>query len=311
MARSTRRELLLKGAGAAAAMTTAYALGRPGATLLPGTAGASTGEQATAWNHDPGSLIGPYHWSDVDPGFSACGTGSNQSPVNIDTTRVAALHGPPLLLRYSASELAVENTGHAVEVTIPPGVGNVLQIGPDRYTLAQYHFHALSEHTVNGSHADVEAHFVHTNPAGDVAVVGALYNVGPNPNALLETILSAAPETSGEEGPHMGKANPADLFRGLAGTRTRHGRVLVDSFYAYDGSLTTPSCTENVRWSVASQGGHVSQAAVNRFHDVIGKFAGYDAYPNNNRPVQDLQGRVIRHRSGASRRSPTGAARRR
>ena len=228
MARSTRRELLLKGAGAAAAMTTAYALGRPGATLLPGTAGASTGEPATAWNHDPGSLIGPYHWSDIDPGFSACGTGSNQSPVNIDTTRVAALHGPPLLLRYSASELAVENTGHTVEVTIPPGVGNVLQIGPDRYTLAQYHFHALSEHTVNGSHADVEAHFVHTNPAGDVAVVGALYNVGPNPNAAARPHPVRSAGGRGGGGPHMGRRiRPTCSAAWRA--RGRHGRVLVNS----------------------------------------------------------------------------------
>ena len=235
------------------------------------------------------------------PDSAPAAPGSNQSPVNIDTARVAALHGPPLLLGYNASELAVENTGHVVEVMIPPGVENVLQIGADRYTLTQYHFHALSEHTVNGSHADVEAHFVHTNPAGDVAVVGAFYSIGPSPNALLDTILFAAPETSGEEGPHMGEANPADMFSGLGGTRTRHGRVLVDSFYSYDGSLTTPGCTEDVRWSVVSQGGHVSQAAVERFHDVIGKFTGYDAYPNNNRPVQDLNGRVIKHRSGAAR----------
>jgi Eukaryotic-type carbonic anhydrase len=103
---------------------------------------------------DPGSPIGPYHWGDLDASFSVCGTGTNQSPVNIETAQVGVLHGPPLLLRYEASELAIENTGHVVEVMIPAGVNDVLQIGGDKYMLTQYHFHAPSEHIVNGVHAD-------------------------------------------------------------------------------------------------------------------------------------------------------------
>jgi carbonic anhydrase len=39
--------------------------------------------------------------------------------------------GSPLLLRYESSELAVENTGHVVEVPIPAGVHDMLQIGGD------------------------------------------------------------------------------------------------------------------------------------------------------------------------------------
>ena len=224
----------------------------------------------------------------------------HQSPVNIETARAGVLHGPPLQLRYHASELAIENTGHVVEVPIPPGVDDVLQIGGDRYTLTQYHFHALSEHTINGAHADVEGHFVHTNAAGETAVVGVLYRIGPRPNHLLDTILLEAPEDSGEEGHPIGEANPAELFSDLAGASGKRGRVRVDSFYAYAGSLTTPGCTENVRWSVLSGGGQVSQAAVERFHEVIGGFAGYGGYPNNNRPVQPLNGRVVQLRRGAA-----------
>ena len=192
-----RRELLIKGTSAAAAAAVAYGLRGPARALLPDTARATT---TPAWNHDPGSPIGPVKRADIDPGFSVCGTGMHQSPVNIETAHVRELHGPPLLLRYRASELVIENTGHVVEVPIPPGGEDVLQIGGDRYTLTQYHFHALSEHTVNGRHADVEGHFVHTNAAGDTAVVGVFYRVGHRPNSLLEQILLNAPETSGEEG---------------------------------------------------------------------------------------------------------------
>ena len=184
-----------------------------------------------------------------------------------------------------------------VEVPIPDGVDDVLQIGRDRYHLTQYHFHALSEHTVNGRHADVEGHFVHTNAAGDTAVVGVLYRVGRQvePAARRDSPCMRR-RLSGEESESLGEANPADLFRGLTERTRKHGHVDVDSFYAYDGSLTTPGCTENVRWSVLSGGGQVSKAAVEHFHEVIAQFAGYGGYANNNRPVQPLNDRVIRLR---------------
>jgi carbonic anhydrase len=300
MSEFTRRDLLVKGTGAAAATAAAFALRGPASGLIPGTARAQT-PPAVAWNHNPASPIGPLHWGDLD-GFSVCGTGKHQSPVDFDTAHVDVRHGPPLLLRYDVSELAIENTGHVVEVPIPAGVEDVLQIGGDRYLLTQYHFHALSEHTVNGRHADVEGHFVHTNANGDTAVVGVFYRLGHRPNPLLDQILLNAPKTSGEE-VHTGEeANPAALFSHLKGASAKRGNVRVDSFYAYDGSLTTPGCTENVRWSVLADGGQVSRAAVSRFHRVISKFANYDGYPNNNRPVQPLNGRVVELRRGGKHR---------
>jgi carbonic anhydrase len=77
----------------------------------------------------------------------------------------------------------------------------------------------------------------------------------------------------------------------------------VDSYYAYDGSLTTPGCAQDVRWSVLADGGQVSRAAVHRLHQVIARFPGYHGYPDNNRPVQPLNGRLItRIHAGADRR---------
>ena len=286
----TRRDLLKT--GAVAAVLAAAALRRPGSTALADTAPAPAG----AWNHDPASPIGPLHWGEI--GFPTCGQGMRQSPVDIRTDRLAASRGAPLLLRYESSELVVENTGHVVEVPIPTGVQDTLQLGGDRYELVQYHFHAPSEHAVNGRRAAVEAHFVHTNAHGATAVVGVFYRRGPHPNAVLDSILLSAPETAGEES-HAGEASPAALFQHLRGVSARRGGpVRVKSFYAYDGSLTTPGCTEDVRWSVLADGGHVSAPAVARLHRVIARFPNYDGYRNNNRPVQPLNGRVIRFRHG-------------
>jgi carbonic anhydrase len=286
----TRRDLLKT--GAAAAVLAVAAVRRPGSTLLSGTAPAPAG----AWNHDPTSPIGPRHWGDI--GFPTCDQGMRQSPVDIRTEEVAAYRGAPLVLRYESSELAVENTGHVVEVPIPADVQDTLQIGDDRYALVQYHFHAPSEHAVSGRRAAVEAHFVHMNDQGATAVVGVFYRRGPHPNAVLDSILLSAPETAGEEA-HAGEASPAALFKHIRGvSTTRGGPVRVNSFYAYDGSLTTPGCTEDVRWSVLADGGHVSKAAVGRLHRVIARFPNYDGYRNNNRPLQPLNGRIIRLRRG-------------
>ena len=284
----TRRSLLKAGASAAV-----IGLG-PLSGSTPALVSGITAPPAGAWNHDPASPIGPLHWTDI--GFPTCGDGMSQSPVNIMTDTVAAYRGAPLLLWYETSELAVENTGHVVEVPIPVGVQDTLQIGREFYELVQYHFHAPSEHAINGRLADLEAHFVHMNAQGATAVVGVFYRRGRHPNPVLDRILLSAPVTQGEEA-HAGEASPAELFRTIDGVWTTHGGpVLVNSFYAYDGSLTTPGCTQNVRWSVLADGGHVSNAAVRRIHQVVARFPNYNNYPNNNRPVQPLNGRIIKHR---------------
>jgi carbonic anhydrase len=185
-----------------------------------------------------------------------------------------------------------------VEVPTPAGVTDTLQIGSNQYPMVQYHFHVPSEHAVNGQLADLEAHFVHMNAQGVTAVLGVLFRIGSDPNPLLDSIPLAAPATSGEEVTE-GKASPAELFRHISGVSTA-GRspVRVNSFYSYTGSLTTPGCTEGVLWSVLAGAGQVSNAAVTRYHRLIAQFPDYNGYPNNNRPVQPLNGRVIKLRRG-------------
>ena len=288
MAQLTRRDFL-KTTGAVASVIALDPLRGP----------ASASPPAGSWNHDPASPIGPVHWGDI--GFPTCGQGMSQSPVDIRTDRVAAYRGAPLRLRYGSFELTVENTGHVIEVPIPSGVSASLQINGDRYELVSYHFHAPSEHAVDGQLADVEAHLVHMNARGVTAVVGVFFRIGPRPNALLDRILLSAPAMAGDE-IHAGEASPAELFHHIRGVTVRQAgrvqRVQVNSFYAYDGSLTTPGCDEGLRWSVLADGGGVSNAAVTRFHDLIARFPFYSGYPNNNRPLQPLNGRVIRLRRG-------------
>jgi hypothetical protein len=69
--------------------------------------------------------------------------------------------------------------------------------------------------------------------------------------------------------------------------------VEVDRYYTYPGSLTTPGCTEGVRWIVLKDALGVSPRATERLHELIAGFPGYDGYGNNNRPTQPLKDREI------------------
>ena len=209
MTEFNRRELLLKGSSAAAAAAAAYALRGPASTLLPGNARAAT---TTAWNHDPGSPIGPYHWAEIDPGFSVCGSGMHQSPVDIETAHVGVVHGPPLLLRYDASEFAIENTGHVVEVPIPPGVEDVLQIGGTATTSPS----TTSTPPQNTPSTGVTPTWKGTSSIPTPRVRrpwSACSTASAEAKSAARKILLKAPETSGEEGSPLGEANPAELFR--------------------------------------------------------------------------------------------------
>jgi carbonic anhydrase len=150
---------------------------------------------AQDWNHDPASAIGPTFWGSLTFPFATCGAGDptfvevgkKQTPVDIVTADTVVAARPPLRFFYHATPFVVENTGHVVEVPYDPS--SEIRVGDDRYGLLQFHFHAPSEHTVDGQFAAAELHLVHRNNLLDLAVVGVLVNVGSPVNAVIDEIL--------------------------------------------------------------------------------------------------------------------------
>ena len=130
----------------------------------------------------------------------------------------------------------IVNTGHAVQVSSPRG--DVLTLGRDSYELLQFHFHTPSEHTVNGQRFPLEAHFVHRAPDGRLAVVAVLFRAGA-PNAGLRPVVERLPARKGVEFHYEHLETDASYF--LPKDRTT---------FRYEGSLTTPPCTEGVAWVV-------------------------------------------------------------
>jgi carbonic anhydrase len=211
---------------------------------------------------------GPAHWGDLSPDFATCKLGVSQSP--IDLTDAAAETPHQLEFRYAPSPLTVVNTGHTIQVDIAPG--STLVADGEEFALQQFHFHRLSEHSVDGQAADVELHLVHADYAGNLAVVGVFLVIGRQ-NLALEPVWAHIPEQADAKQVVEGaEINAADLL------------PADHSYYSYTGSLTTPPCSEGVRWFVLQSPVEVSQEQENRF-------AAF--YPGNARPTQPLNGRQV------------------
>jgi carbonic anhydrase len=212
---------------------------------------------------------GPEHWGFEDPSFAICGMGKHQSPINIERAVVKDL--PELKFDYKDTALKVTDTGHSFQVNAESGSGG-FTVGDEHYDFVQVHFHEPSEERVHGKHYSMVAHIVHKNAKGELAVVAVLIRAGKT-NEFLKPIFDNFPAKGSAE-------------TDVAGKTVNMGKFLPEhhGYYTFDGSLTTPPCSENVRWFVLKTPVQASEGQLKEFKA---------RYRHDNRPTQPLNGRVI------------------
>ncbi|MFL6593762.1 MAG: carbonic anhydrase [Luteimonas sp.] len=210
---------------------------------------------------------GPEHWSTLSSKFKAC-SGGRQSPVDLGHFVEANL--PPIAFDYKTGGRDFINNGHTVQVDYDPG--SSISIGNDVFMLKQFHFHAPSENHIGGRSFPIEAHFVHADASGNLAVVAVMFVQGAS-NPALEQLWARLPAKAEER-----KA----MSPGFAAASLLPAEK---DYYRYDGSLTTPPCSEGVRWLVLKAPVTASAAQISRLTTALG-------HPNN-RPVQPIGTRVI------------------
>ncbi len=211
---------------------------------------------------------GPENWGKLQPEFSVCNTGRNQSPINIDATTVASLKPLKVSQRFPAKDIV--NNGHAIEASFKDG--NMLMIDSTAFNMKQVQFHAPSEHTIRGKSYPLEAHFLHADAKGNLAIIGVMFKIG-SANAGLEKLWKQLPTEAG--------AHKSLKTRVLASEMLPEDK----NYYRFSGSLTTPPCSEGVRWLVMKTPITASKAQIEAFERAMRH--------HNNRPVQPLNGRVI------------------
>ena len=218
-------------------------------------------KHAVHWDYE--GEMGPEHWGKE---FPTSAKGKSQAPLNIkgpfEKVRFAVVPD------YKPGPLKIINNGHTIQVNVVPG--SKIRIDGKAFDLLQFHFHRPSEEHINGKPSAMVVHFVHKNDSGELAVLGVLLQEG-NENPGIKTLWSYAPPKEGPEvAPDNVAFNPTNLLP----------REM--EFFHYDGSLTTPPCTEKVKYFILKSQVNISKEQVTQF-----------PFKMNARPIQALNDRKI------------------
>lgn len=224
-------------------------------------------EQSTPhWTYE--GEEGPEYWGELDQTYVACGAGKSQSPIDISTPSEQDLAN--IVFYYQPSEVNILNNGHTVEVNYD--AGSYIELDGVRYDVAHFHYHAPSEHAVDGKLFAAELHIVHKNADGGLAVVGILLDQGMQNDAYQPFIENLPTEKSDAKDAGV-TIDASDLL------------PAVQTTFRYKGSLTTPPCTEGVNWLVMTTPVEISSEQVEALASLFEE--------GNNRPVQPLNDRPL------------------
>ncbi|XP_078180234.1 alpha carbonic anhydrase 7-like [Carex rostrata] len=235
-------------------------------------------EDEHEFSYELGAENGPEHWGEINVTWTKCGTGHQQSPVDLLNERVQVNPYMGRLLRsYQPANATMKNRGHDVELKLHEDAGSI-QIDGNHYNLTQLHWHSPSEHTINGRRFAMEMHMVHQTQDGKkIAVIGFLYKYG-RPDPLLDELEPYIKEIANKnnEEEWVGIVDPSKIKLGSR------------KYYRYMGSLTIPPCTEGVVWTILKKIRTVSRDQVHLLKDAV-----HEEAHDNSRPLQSIYDRMI------------------
>ncbi len=223
------------------------------------------------WGYDyQANTVHPNNWGSIS-GSQQCATGLEQSPINIVKAVIplpSVTRAYNLQFNYRPQSFSVLDNGHTLAFIATDPQASSISVHGKTYNLIRIDYHAVSEHAIMNVHLPLELELVHANGDGSIVTVSVLVNIGED-NSQLAKMISYLPNQS-----HNKKLNNFNAGR-LIPTR---------SFYAYDGSFTTPPCRENNQWLVATQALTASPEQILKFQSL---------YKGNNRPLQAQGSRTV------------------
>jgi carbonic anhydrase len=233
--------------------------------LLAGMACAGAG--TAHWGYS--GHEGPENWGSLAPEYALCAKGKNQSPVNLTGMVEAEL--PPISFSYAPSPLDEIDNGHTIKDSFSQG--SSITVDGHTYNLLQVHWHTPSENQIKGKSFPMEAHLVHADKDGNLAVISVMYTRGTENHGIAAIWDKMPTKTGATVKDDTVMINPMDI---LPANR---------DYYRFNGSLTTPPCTQGVLWMVMKESVQASEAQIAKFHDTF--------HHDTNRPVQPINARLV------------------
>ena len=217
----------------------------------------------------------PKNWGKI---HKICSNGKFQTPINIDTTKTIQTEKNRDILKFhnynTSLNSSVINNGHTIKITpnFEKSYENAsITVDGKRFELLQFHMHTYSENRIDGKQSDLVAHLVHQSYDGQLAVVAVFFDEGKE-NLAIKEYWNLMPKKSGETSSllnvDISKILPKDLSK----------------YYTFMGSLTTPPCTEGVKWFILKDKQSISKEQIEALRII---------YPHNFRPIQEMNSRKI------------------
>ena len=207
------------------------------ALALAAVTAASAAAQSTNWSYQ--GKTGPLVWGKLNPEYQACSQGHEQSPLDI---RGAHLNKSlqPIEFHYIAGPVTLVNDGRTIVAHVNPG--SYIVAGGVHYDLVEFTFHHPGEQAVNGKLTHMDVQLLHRSTDGKLAIVDIrLLEEAGNSQCCAGRALAAPAQTAGASQKVTEMVNAGGLLPADRG------------YWTYMGSLTTPPCTEGVRWFVLEQ----------------------------------------------------------
>ncbi|PAF52299.1 carbonic anhydrase family protein [Helicobacter sp. 13S00477-4] len=220
----------------------------------------------TKWSYD--GKNGPKNWGKIADEYISCEIGQYQSPIDIDR-HIEIKNPKEIIFKYGKNVKSATDNGHTIQLDYNPG--NYVKINNDTYELLQLHFHSPAENLIQGKQYPLSMHIVHKNKEGKLLVIGIKFKVGKT-NKILSPIWEKMPKKPGE----ITYPKDFDLSKLIP------EKV---GYYHFNGSLTTPPCTEGVSWFVLKETLEISKNQLQKIQSLM-------QYPNN-RPIQPKNNRII------------------